>query len=117
MSQNAIPTVPWLAPLWAKMTTHIVQQRFTAAEALAFFEEHAAFVAEEQLLTDVTHAPSFDPLNEPDLYWSLLSPNDRHLFKAYRVPPRTWGRRILLRIADTKVGWNILTLLRRTIHT
>ncbi|KAI0780195.1 kinase-like domain-containing protein, partial [Fomes fomentarius] len=71
---NAVPMIPPLAALCAKMTTWKVEERFTAAEALSFFVDHVSpFLDERAVALD----PSLDPLLDPDLYWSLLSPADR----------------------------------------
>jgi hypothetical protein len=42
--QHLTGTMPFLAPLLDKMVAHDVRRRFTAEEALSFFEAHAASV-------------------------------------------------------------------------
>jgi hypothetical protein len=45
LSLQSIPaTAPFLAPLFDKMTAHDVRRRFTAEEALTFFEKHASSI-------------------------------------------------------------------------
>jgi hypothetical protein len=45
-------TLPFFAPLFDKMVAHDDRRRFTANEALLFFEEHAATVAEVTLMAE-----------------------------------------------------------------
>lgn len=113
-AQSVIPTVPLIAPLCASMTTHIVEQRFTAAQALSFFDTHANLISEEQLAAKVTLMPSYEPMWNPKIYWSLLSPKDRQIFKSYQVPTRPWWHRLLLQITKTPFCWRLLVFVRRT---
>lgn len=115
-TKNAIPTVPPLAALFAKMTTYQVEQRFTVAEALSFYIDHLSSLPEELLKSTVTLAPKSEPLRDPDVYWSLLGPGDCDAWKTCRVPPKPWGRRLLLWIAETEVGWEILCFVRRMLR-
>ncbi|KAH9859046.1 hypothetical protein C2E23DRAFT_880425 [Lenzites betulinus] len=46
---SAIPVVPLLAPFLGKTTTHVVRDRFTAEEALAFLTEIRAPLSPEAL--------------------------------------------------------------------
>lgn len=73
------------------MTTHVIDQRFTASEALVFYNEHLAHLSEEVLETGIVAEPSFEPLNYPDLYWKQLGTGDRERWSQYRVPPRPWS--------------------------
>ncbi len=69
--------MPPLAPLFARMTTHDIERRFTASEALAFFQEHLASHSEDVLNTSIAPTWTFDMLDNPDLYWKHLAPADR----------------------------------------
>ncbi|KAL1942080.1 hypothetical protein VTO73DRAFT_6610 [Trametes versicolor] len=79
-----VPVVPPLAPLFARMTTHVIDQRFTASEALVFYDEHLAHLSEVVLETGIVAEPSFEPLNYPDLYWKQLGTGDRERWSQYR---------------------------------
>lgn len=98
------------------MTTYQVEQRFTVAEALSFYIDHLSSLPEELLKSTVTLAPKSEPLRDPDVYWSLLGPGDRDAWKTCRVPSKPWGRRLLLWIAETEVGWEILCFVRRMLR-
>lgn len=63
--------VPQLAPFFARMITHVVEQRFTAAEVLALFDEHLAKLPDQTLGAPVVLNPSFEALHDPELYRSI----------------------------------------------
>ncbi|OBZ76511.1 hypothetical protein A0H81_03766 [Grifola frondosa] len=44
---DAIPTINMLAPLFDRMTTHVISQRFTAAQAYAFWIEFVRSLSDE----------------------------------------------------------------------
>ncbi len=79
--------VPPLAALCAKMTTWKVKERFTAAEALSFYVDHVSPLRDERA---VALEPSFEHMRDPDVYWSLLSPGDRHRWRTYKVPKQSY---------------------------
>ena len=109
--------VPQLAPLFARMTTHVVNQRFTAGEALSFFDKHLTRLSEPLLASPVApRPPCFEALRQPDLYWSHLTAEDRRLWSDHKVPPRPWYRKLLLKLASTELGWRVLWSVRRTLH-
>ncbi len=114
--QEAIRVVPQLAPLFARMTTHVVDQRFTAGEALSFFDKHLTQVPDQVLASPVALQPWFQALRQPDLYWSLLNPDDRSLWSDYRVAPRPWYREMLLKLARTTAGWKVLWSVRHALR-
>ncbi|KAI0780213.1 kinase-like domain-containing protein [Fomes fomentarius] len=113
---EAFPKVPCLAALCAKMTTYVVEERFTAAEALSFYNDHMSGLPDEQLHSTVILDPSLEPLRNPELYWRLLIPEDRHAWTAFRAPQESWGRRILRWMADTEIGWQVLRFMRGTLR-
>ncbi len=108
--------MPQLAPLFAQMTTHSIDQRFTAAEALAFFQDHFGNLPDNVLATPVVLTLNFEPLNDPEVYWSLLSAEDSERWEGFRVPRRSWFQRLLQRVAETQVGWRLLRAVRRLLH-
>ena len=98
------------------MTTHVVTQRFTAAEALSFYNEHLSQLSDHVLARRLTLSPGFEQLRDPDLYWSLLTPQDRQRWQAYRVGPRSWGHRLLAWIAEKDMGWKVLRAARHLLN-
>lgn len=89
--------VPVLAPLIGKMTTHSVDERWTAEEALTFFDELQARLPADVLDLGVSLAWDVDPMDDPGLYWDRLSPEFQSSWKSHRPPP-------LSRITSSPVG-------------
>ncbi|KAH9859035.1 hypothetical protein C2E23DRAFT_31053 [Lenzites betulinus] len=92
---RAIPVVPLLAPLLGKMTTHVVRDRYTAEEALAFFTELRASLSPEALDALIEHEQDFDCVMDPDRYWSQLPLEFQFRWKTHRPPPVHWLPRLL----------------------
>ncbi|KAI0630179.1 kinase-like domain-containing protein [Trametes polyzona] len=113
---DAIPAVPMLAPLFGKMTTHIVDDRFTAAEALEFFRRIEAEVSPETLQSSVTLQPDYQRMHDPKLYWCRTSPEFRSLWESHFPPPHTWRFRLFRWIASTPNGFQILAFTRRILR-
>ncbi len=114
--QEAIRVVPQLAPLFARMSTHVVEQRFTATEALSFFDMNLTRLPEQIEASPVVLEPGFEVLRDPDLYWSILSANDRLVWREYRVPPRSWIQRLLTWFARNRTAWKLLRSVRRFLY-
>ncbi|KAH9895154.1 hypothetical protein C8Q73DRAFT_644869 [Cubamyces lactineus] len=112
---EAIPAVPILAVLFSRMTTHVIDDRFTAAEALAFFREVEAQLSPHDLDTNITLKTDYDPLDNPDLYWSRLLPEIQVRFQLNRPPPLTWTSRVLRWLNTTRLGRKVVTLFRRSL--
>ncbi|KAI0363340.1 hypothetical protein BV20DRAFT_151178 [Pilatotrama ljubarskyi] len=113
---EAIPSVPLLVPLFAKMTTHIIDDRYSAQEALTFFSEIEAASSPEILDCVVLLKPDFDPLDDPDLYWSRLDPEHQASWQSHKPPQRSWITRLLRWLTSTETGYWTITSLRRTLH-
>ncbi|KAI0359430.1 hypothetical protein OH77DRAFT_1395217, partial [Trametes cingulata] len=94
-----IPIVPSMAPLFARMTTHAVEQRFTALEALGFYRTHLEGLPDEVTRRRVVLKDSFDPLEDPDKYWQLLGPEDEARWHEYR-PRHVFSLLVPLSIMD-----------------
>ncbi|KAG6846874.1 hypothetical protein H0H93_011339, partial [Arthromyces matolae] len=75
--QHLTPVVPMLAPFLDKMTTRNLSSRFTAAEALEFFEHH---VLDSQIVVLDIYIPMARPLDQPRIHydecdrWKHLDP-------------------------------------------
>ncbi|KAI0355652.1 hypothetical protein OH77DRAFT_1424594 [Trametes cingulata] len=113
---RAIPAIPAMAPFLARMTTHVVEERFTAVEALTFFKQHLGHLPDEVLVSEVTLERSLIPLEHPDKYWCLLRPEQQEAWSQYRVPPMTWPNKLMLRLASLPYGWHVMRAVRRTLR-
>ncbi|KAI0769790.1 kinase-like domain-containing protein [Trametes elegans] len=113
---HAIPTVPALAPLFARMTTWDADQRFTAQEALRFYHDHLANLPELTLATELLIIPGFNTAENPDLFWQLLPVGEQKRWERHRVPPKPWGHKLLEWIATFEYGWDFLYAIRNTLH-
>ncbi|PPQ78844.1 hypothetical protein CVT25_010630 [Psilocybe cyanescens] len=97
--QRMSQKLPILAPLLDRMTTWDLERRFTASEALHFFEERLSEITKDQLQLQV------DKDTDPQYYdeydrWTGLSPDFVEKWKAYRTPPLPWHMRFLRRICQ-----------------
>ncbi|KAI0355662.1 hypothetical protein OH77DRAFT_1495961 [Trametes cingulata] len=113
---EAIPIVPLLAPLFARMTTHVINERFSAREALHFYSQIEAGLSPVVLDEGVVLQPCFDALDEPDLYWSSLPHDFQAKWRPYEPPPLSRTTRILRWIASTHTGYRSLAFLRRSLR-
>ncbi|KAI0630158.1 hypothetical protein C8Q77DRAFT_1136695 [Trametes polyzona] len=113
---DAISAVPMLAPLFGKMTTHIVDERFTAAEALEFFRRVEAETSPETLQSSVTLQPDYHRMHDPQLYWCHTSPEFQSMWNSHRPPPFALGIRLIHWIGSTDYGLTILAFFRRILH-
>lgn len=117
-----------LAPLLDKMTTIDIENRFTAAEALHFFEEMLPTVAEDQLNLEEYRDPEGHV--RYDLYnrWQDLPENFQQKWSAYRQLPTPVAAKVLRALRTSEyvphyfipsVRWFLfkLTLLPRNIWT
>ena len=111
-----VPVVPPLAPLLARMTTHIVEERFSASESLQFYHSHLGSLPEDVLSRDAVIRTGFEPVNDPNIYWQLLSPEYQDRWSHYRVPPRSLRLKFLLWITSFRYGWEIVHFFRRTFQ-
>ena len=95
------------------MTTHVINDRFTAAEALAFFSDIEAQVPSGVLDSSITLKLDYGPLDDPDLYWLRLSPDDRIKWRSHRTPKLSWSTRVLRWLNTTRIGWKTIPFVRR----
>ena len=84
--------IPALAPLLDGMTTHVVSRRFTAQEALDFFEGNIESRHQDVLDAPVTVRIDYEAMINPELYWSKLAPSVKAHWSRFRAPPlpRWW---------------------------
>ncbi|KAH9856663.1 hypothetical protein C2E23DRAFT_940006 [Lenzites betulinus] len=113
---DAISAVPLLAPLFGKMTAHIVNDRWTAEEALLFFNEIQAGLTPEVLDSSILLNGDLACLDNPELYWRRLSLDLQIKWKTYRPPPITWWRKLLRKVNATDTGYWIVSHVRRLLE-
>ena len=109
--------VPALAPLFARMTTHIISERFTALEALSFFHRHVSGLRQEILGAQITlNTMTRATCLKPESFWSLLGTSDQEKWHEYRVPPRRWYRSLLMGILmRSKLCFRVVSFVRQTL--
>jgi hypothetical protein len=91
-----------LAPLLDKMTFRDVANRFTAAEALQFFEEMYSGLTEDQLeFKEFTNPLGYTFYDNYDR-WRDLPEDFRRKWAAYRQPPLSLTTRALRAICNTE---------------
>ncbi|CDO75412.1 hypothetical protein BN946_scf184855.g15 [Trametes cinnabarina] len=113
---EVITAVPLLAPLFAKMTTSRIDERFSAAEALEFLREVEQDLMPDLLDSGVALKVDYDPVDHPDLYWSRLSPELQRQWNSHRPPPLSWANRLLRRLCTTTPGYKTVMFIRRCLR-
>ncbi|KAF8968979.1 kinase-like domain-containing protein [Flammula alnicola] len=86
--QHFAREIPMLAPLLDRMTTRDLRRRFTAAEALQFFEDMRSQLTDVQLET-FEYPPHYEDFKYYDEYdrWQHVPPDFAAKWAAYREPP------------------------------
>jgi hypothetical protein len=112
--------LPFLAPLLDKMVAHDVRRQFTAQEALAFFEEHAAAVPQDTLAARATRGQHRGPSYEDYDRWEALPPALVRAWSHLRERPVSEWTAFLRRVCKTcpraerciRVARRVLALFR-----
>ncbi|KAL7281812.1 hypothetical protein ACG7TL_005135 [Trametes sanguinea] len=114
---NVVTNVPFLALLYAKMATFSAHERFTAAEALQFLREIEKGLTSDTLDSSVILKCQrvHDLSDQPELYWSRLSPELQRQWTSYRPTTPLWVDRLLRRISETASGWKFVMFLSASI--
>ncbi|KAI0070465.1 hypothetical protein K474DRAFT_793430 [Panus rudis PR-1116 ss-1] len=112
---DAIPKIPLLAPLFDKMTTHIIHERFTAREALSFFLNEIQTSLSDELLDEPVMLGSA-PICHVGLCWKDLSPEFCTRWSSYRTPPIPWYDRVLDWVVTFQLGWRLVRYIRHTLN-
>ena len=111
-----VPVVPALAALFDRMTTHVVDDRFTAEEAYQFFQVTTAYIPDDARKTPVSLVLNFDGMVDAGVYWSKLSASDQMVWGRHRTPPRPWWMRMLGRIMRYDFGFEFVSFVRRILR-
>ncbi|KAF9562453.1 hypothetical protein CPC08DRAFT_687690 [Agrocybe pediades] len=105
--------IPILAPFLDRMTTRDLAKRFTASEALDFFENMTSQLTEHELRLIL---PPISPFLEAIYYeydrWANLPKEFVEKWAHYREPPIPLTTKILRSICDTDWGGRVLPLIR-----
>ena len=105
--------IPALAPLFDKMTTWQVSQRFTAEEALRFFEDEVSHPSEVVLQMPQTVCVDWETMSDSNRYWSKLSPQSQKEWSHLRTPAwPLWMRGLQWIIAHVPRGWQVVVFVR-----
>nr|VWO98242.1 N/A [Ganoderma boninense] len=113
---DLVPIVPMLAPLFDQMTTHVISERFKAADALAFLEDATRALPGDVLCAPVQVKSNWDCLEDANVYWAKLPADFCATPGLYRTPPLSLARRLLSAIARYRIGWRILLFLRSVLR-
>ncbi|KAI0630195.1 hypothetical protein C8Q77DRAFT_1273392 [Trametes polyzona] len=101
---------------WFGMNTHIAANRFTASEAARFLEDVVAQTPQSVLDTPMTMEQQAARATDSNLYWSETPPEFRAQWSEFRMPPLSWSKRVLSRIAANRVGWPVLRFVRSKLR-
>ncbi|KAI0769464.1 hypothetical protein BD413DRAFT_477830 [Trametes elegans] len=113
---TAVSAVPLLAPLFDKMTTHVLSQRFTAEEALDFLDFISSQLPEGACDSDLALEPDWMCVACPDRYWSLIPPEFRSRWSHCKSPELSWFQLILDWFSSFPIGWRLLCNLRKILR-
>ncbi|KIJ63031.1 hypothetical protein HYDPIDRAFT_29727 [Hydnomerulius pinastri MD-312] len=115
--QHVTTTVPMLAPFLDRMITRKIPLRFTAQEALQFFEEHVLPSVSLALSAVSALAPDRTTV-EPELYdrWTGLHPTFVRTWADYRLPPLELSTRVLRWICEFSLGYTVAYNFRRILR-
>ncbi|KAF8510408.1 kinase-like domain-containing protein, partial [Hysterangium stoloniferum] len=113
--QQCTPIVPFLAPLMDRLITRTLTERFTASEAVQFFESMQMNVTSEQLATQAPPRLYLGWQSENYDRWAGLPADFVKEWSSYRAPPPSLGTRLLQKIFVFYWPWGcrFLRMLRR----
>lgn len=92
--------IPMLAPLLDRMTTRDIKHRFTADQALRFFEDSYSDLTEFQLSVEQYQGP--DVLYDEYDRWQDLSEEFKRKWAVYREPPTPLITKLLRAFFDNE---------------
>ena len=111
-----MPRFPLLAPLFDNMTTRVVSERFTAAEAFAFLEQALSQLTIQDFQSAIVFKGGSMKLGYTGSYWTLLPTCFCEKWAAFKSPPPFLVERLLEKVAVWKAGWCILRFVRRVVR-
>ncbi|KAG5352557.1 hypothetical protein C0989_001775 [Termitomyces sp. Mn162] len=112
--QHLTPLTPMLAPLFDMMTTRNIPRRFTASEALAFFEEQVQPLTPglEKVGYQSRDSPSYPPRYDTFDRWQDLDPEFVKKWAKFRDAPVPFHVRLLRRLCERSWGWRLVNRIR-----
>ncbi|KAF8905860.1 other/AgaK1 protein kinase [Gymnopilus junonius] len=117
--QHLSREAPFLAPLLDRMTTRDLNCRFTASQALQFFDEMSSQMSQSELGTPIwLHNPArlvpYDEFNR----WEYVPPDLARKWTAYREPPIPWITKALRWICASEYFsvYKVIARIRWFLH-
>ena len=107
-----VPAIPFFAPLLEYMITDNVEHRFTAAQALRFFEHNRSTLSAEELSKET---PSDTPYPRTTVPWESLPLPFVAKWSFCRDPPTAIWTRVLRWVNATHLGHTIIQFIRKVI--
>ncbi|KAG6887184.1 hypothetical protein C0995_000582 [Termitomyces sp. Mi166 len=109
--QHLVTLAPMLAPLFDMMTTRNITRRFTASEALKFFEEQIEPLTpglEKIGCRPLAHTGRYDAFDR----WKDLDPEFVKKWAEFREPPVPRHIRTLRTFCERLWGWRLVHRIR-----
>ncbi|KDR82382.1 hypothetical protein GALMADRAFT_57318, partial [Galerina marginata CBS 339.88] len=112
--QHLTKEIPLLAPLLDKMTARDLDRRFTASEALRFFEDMTSQLSQSELEVQTPQRERGEQLSY-DLYdrWSRVPADFARKWEIYKEPPLPWTTKVLCWLCERRWGHYIVAIIRR----
>ena len=107
-----VPAIPFFAPLLECMITDNVEHRFTADEALRFFEDNRSMMSAEELAKE---PPCDNPYPLTIVPWESLPLTFAEKWSFCRNPPTAFWTRVLRWVNATSTGHGIIQSVRKVI--
>ncbi|KAI0780199.1 hypothetical protein C8Q74DRAFT_1263737 [Fomes fomentarius] len=113
---EVVPSVPLLAPLFDKMTTHVKSRRFKAQEALLFLQDIMDQLPSHVLNKELALQANWTTLDNSTIYWSRLPPRFCTAWALYKTPSPSRFNKLLHHIACLPHGQDTLRYFRRILR-
>ncbi|RDX44624.1 hypothetical protein OH76DRAFT_1359251 [Lentinus brumalis] len=115
-----VGSIPEFATLFDQMTTHVIHDRFTASEALAYFDQAVSrlpdHTLQSQIVLDIDSDWEWDYEEKAKRYWSFIPFELAATWVEYRTSPSSLETRFLRYIFGYRVGRYLLRYVRRTLR-
>ncbi|KAI0355664.1 hypothetical protein OH77DRAFT_1424609 [Trametes cingulata] len=113
---RAVSIVPWFAPLFDRMTTHVISQRFTAEDALAFLDHIATHLPKDACDASMTLEPDWYTCEERGIYWDLTPPGFTTFWSHYKTPLHGRLAHVIDRLCSCQFGWRAVRYIRALLR-
>ncbi|KAH7887236.1 hypothetical protein F5I97DRAFT_2056348 [Phlebopus sp. FC_14] len=114
-TQHLSNMVPMLAPFLDRMITRDLPTRFTATEALSFFDDYVVPSVGPTRLDICPPSHDTDERQKPEVYdrWAGLDADFVEIWAAYRLPPLEWSTKVLRWICYYPFGYTVVQSIRK----